>query len=85
MVNLLQISFLELNLPYGFEIYLVNVKTMRTIAQIFAAFSENLNFNFSVNFELCAHFMQLKFILIWCNSNCTKIVQHSILLQSEVL
>jgi hypothetical protein len=32
------------NRPYGFEIYLVNVKTMRMIAQIFVAFSENLNF-----------------------------------------
>ena len=32
------------NRPYGFEIYLVNVKTMRTIAQIFVAFSEKLNF-----------------------------------------
>ena len=31
--------------PYGFEIYLVNVKTIRTIAQIFVAFSEKLNFN----------------------------------------
>ena len=30
--------------PYGFEIYLVNAKTMRTIAQIFVAFSEKLNF-----------------------------------------
>ena len=30
------------NCPYGFEIYLV--KTMRTIAQIFVAFSEKLNF-----------------------------------------
>ena len=30
--------------PYGFEIYLVNVKTMGTIAQIFVAFSEKLNF-----------------------------------------
>jgi hypothetical protein len=30
--------------PYGFEIYLVNVKNMRTIAQIFVAFSEKLNF-----------------------------------------
>ena len=33
------------NHPYGFEIYLVNVKTIRTIAQIFVAFSEKLNFN----------------------------------------
>ena len=33
------------NLPQGFEIYLVvNVKTMKKIAQIFVAFSENLNF-----------------------------------------
>ena len=33
------------NHPYGFEIYLVNIKTIRTIAQIFVAFSEKLNFN----------------------------------------
>ena len=32
------------NHPYAFEIYLVNVKTMRTVAQIFVAFSEQLNF-----------------------------------------
>ena len=32
------------NRPYGFEIYLVNNKTIRTIAQIFVAFSEKLNF-----------------------------------------
>ena len=32
------------NLPHGFEIYLVNVKTMRKIAQIFVTFSEKLNF-----------------------------------------
>ena len=32
------------NRPYGFEIYLVNVKTIRTIAHIFVAFSEKLNF-----------------------------------------
>ena len=34
------------NHPYGFEIYLVNVKTMRTI---FVAFSEKLNFNFKMD------------------------------------
>ena len=28
-----------------FQIYLVNVKTIRTIAQIFVAFPEKLNFN----------------------------------------
>ena len=32
------------NLPHGFDIYLVNIKTMRKIAQIFVAFSEKLNF-----------------------------------------
>ena len=32
------------NLPHGFDIYLVNVKTMRKIVQIFVAFSEKLNF-----------------------------------------
>ena len=31
-------------LPHGFDIYLVNVKTMRKIVQIFVAFSEKLNF-----------------------------------------
>ena len=31
------------NRPYGFEIYLVNVKTIRTLTHIFVAFSENLN------------------------------------------
>ena len=30
--------------PYDFDIYLVNVKTIRRIAQIFVAFSEKLNF-----------------------------------------
>ena len=33
------------NLPHGIDIYLVNVKTMRAIAQIFVALSEKLNFN----------------------------------------
>ena len=33
------------NCPYGFEIYLVNVKTMRTIAKVFVIFSEKLNCN----------------------------------------
>ena len=38
----------------GFEIYLVKVKTMRMIAQIFVAFSKKLNFNQTVS--VCAHF-----------------------------
>ena len=33
------------DLPQGFDIYLVNVKTMRKIEQIFVFFSEKLNFN----------------------------------------
>ena len=33
------------NSLYGFEIYLVNIKTIRKILQIFVAFSEKLNFN----------------------------------------
>ena len=32
------------NLPYGFDNYLVNVKTIRQIVQTFVAFSEKLNF-----------------------------------------
>ena len=31
-------------LPYGFDIYLVNVKTIRRMAKIFVAFSQKLNF-----------------------------------------
>ena len=38
------------NRPYGFEINLVNVKTMRCIAQIFVAFSEKLNFIFMTEY-----------------------------------
>ena len=41
------------NRPYGFEIYLVNVKTIETIAQIFVAFSEKLNFNYKLGHWPC--------------------------------
>ena len=34
------------NLPHGYEIYLVNIKTMRKIAQIFVAISEKPKFTF---------------------------------------
>ena len=37
-----------LNLPHGFDIYLVNVKTMRKITQIFVAFSEKVNFKYEI-------------------------------------
>ena len=33
--------------PYGFDIYLVNVKTIRRMAQIFVAFLEKLNFKYA--------------------------------------
>ena len=33
------------NCPHVFDIYSVNVKTIRTIVQIFVAFSEKLNFS----------------------------------------
>ena len=32
------------NLPHGFDIYLVNITTMRKILQVCVAFSEKLNF-----------------------------------------
>ena len=35
--------------PYGFEIYLINVKTIRRMAQTFVAFSEKLNFNIMIS------------------------------------
>ena len=52
-----------LHLTYGFDIYLVNVKTIRRMAQIFVPFSEKLNFidvapkvtlfkNFLISFEI---------------------------------
>ena len=31
------------NLPYGFDVYKVKIKTTRQIGQIFVAFSEKLN------------------------------------------
>ena len=43
----LRFSFPEnANLPHGLDIYLENVKTKRTIAQIFVAFAEKLHFMF---------------------------------------
>ena len=44
--------------PYGFEIYLVNVKTMRVIVQIFVAFSEKLNFKVSKTLGLLVKLSQ---------------------------
>ena len=41
------------NCSYGFEIYLVNIKTRRTIVQIFVAFSEKLNFNDMLSSSSC--------------------------------
>ena len=44
---------------YGFDIYLVNVKTMRTIAQIFWIFSEKLNF-------ICNDFVYIHSVWSFC-------------------
>ena len=41
------------NLPHGFDIYLVNVKTIRQISQIFVASSEKLNFKQQVLRAYC--------------------------------
>ena len=53
------------NRPDGFDIYLVNVKTIRTIAHIFVVFSEKLNFTTtSSNLYLCmGHFHKLASVL----------------------
>ena len=64
-INKYQRSFMR-NCPYGFDIYLVNVKTMRTIAQIFVAFSEKLNF-------IWAHYF-LGFLLGNANSSLLKFI-----------
>ena len=53
MISLIKFSFSKeghknvRNCPDGFEIYLVNVKTIRTIPHIFVAFSEKLNFMYN--------------------------------------
>ena len=39
------------HMPYGFDIYLVNVKTISEIAQIFVALSEKLNFNIIFTYD----------------------------------
>ena len=60
------------NCPYVSEIYLVNVKPMRTIAQIFMAFSEKLNFTYIF---LLMHFHDIKHCVIhqcWCSWKPTK-------------
>ena len=62
------------NLPHGFDIYLVNVKTMRKIVQIFVAFSEKLKFtckNLNANLEkvwphCAAGLAQCYFLAIAC-------------------
>ena len=41
-------------LPHGFDIYIVNVKTMRKIVQIFVAFSEKLYLIFTKVVSVCA-------------------------------
>ena len=38
--------------PYGFDIYLVNVKTIRRMAQFFVAFLEKLNSTLKIKIKL---------------------------------
>ena len=50
------------NRPYGFDVYLVDFKSIRTIAHIFVAFSEKLNFNkkkFSPNIGRLNYILEL--------------------------
>ena len=52
------------NRSYGFEIYLVNVKTIRTIEQIFVTLSEKLNFIlFGLNLDNCNHATFCEFLI----------------------
>ena len=55
------------NCPYGFEIYLLNVKTVRTIAQIFVGFSEKLNFKLAL--EIFSLGMYWETVRFWLNMN----------------
>ena len=50
------------DLPHGFDIYLVNVKTMRKIAQIFVSFSEKLNFKQPTQLIIAAHNCHIKYL-----------------------
>ena len=43
------------NLPHGFDIYLVDIKTMKKIAQIFVAFSEKQNFTIPCPLQYCSN------------------------------
>ena len=52
------------NCLYGFEIYLVNVKTIRTIVQIFVAFSEKLNKKYVVSYIIGIFYTLLIFMKI---------------------
>ena len=55
------------NHPYGFDIYLVNVRTIRTIAQLFVAFLEKLNFRIATPIFNVCH----KYFVIESRSNLT--------------
>ena len=64
------------NLPYAFDIYLVNVKTIRQIAKLFVVFSEKLNFinivlkkcvPFLVHLLFCRPFSQVLQCRVWTN------------------
>ena len=48
-------------LPNGFDIYLLNVKTMRPTAQIFVRFLEKLSFMICINFVAFSKYINFRF------------------------
>ena len=56
------------NLPNGFDTYLVNVKTIRKIAQILVAFSGKLNFKQKKISANVLRSVLKKLLQIWVNA-----------------
>ena len=64
-----------LNRPYGFEIYLVNVKTMRMIAQIFVTFSEKLNFTGTLDANLSSmNELKCRYVQAWNSLSSSSLI-----------
>ena len=62
------------NLPHGFDIYLVNAKSMRKILQIFVAFPEKLNFTWDEPYQsLHSHHLSNLVCLKQTKLSCLKI------------
>ena len=70
------------NLPHGFDIDLVNVKTIRKIGKIFVAFSENLNFNYMNSPDIyCQNFV----IFVENEWNCKTVHFHSLSTNRKIM